>query len=456
MSNATGVKPDGPTAILAGFVTRTEYSDLPEAVRQRAKDCLLDWIGSAFAGKGTPTDRVTAPVVRELGGPGRATLIGSGASATPALAALYNGTISAVMEIDDVHELVSLHPGIGVIPAALAMAEEAGSPGRDLLTAVVVGYDVAVRVAWAAGESHYRCWHSTGTCDSFGAAAAAGRLLRLDAERLLMALGLAGTQAAGLWESINGPAVGAKHLHSGKAAFTGVLSALLARSGLRGSATILEGEKGFLASTSSATAEDQTVLTQDLGRPFLILRNFFKKYACCKACIEGIDGILQLLARERLQPAEIARVTVTLKPDNVWLVGNPHPQDAYQAKFSLPFCVALAAVTGGASVHDFRDEMLRDPRIQEWMRRVEVRGDPDLRVRARMVVHRADGETWSIEPSLSSLTSSEVRDKFVAVVQPLVRPRRIAQILDCVGRLEHLEDIHELTRILRRGIAWRT
>jgi 2-methylcitrate dehydratase PrpD len=167
MSNATGVKPDGPTAILAGFVTRTEYSDLPEAVRQRAKDCLLDWIGSALAGKGTPTDRVTAPVVRELGGPGRATLIGSGASATPALAALYNGTISAVMEIDDVHELVSLHPGIGVIPAALAMAEEAGSPGRDRTrSAMRPTYSVSRGATSAAASGRTRCGEPPGMARS--------------------------------------------------------------------------------------------------------------------------------------------------------------------------------------------------------------------------------------------------------------------------------------------------
>ncbi|HSC70749.1 MAG TPA: MmgE/PrpD family protein, partial [Candidatus Methylomirabilis sp.] len=283
--------PDEPTRTLASFVADTGNSDLPEEARQRAKDCILDWIGGAFAGKGSPTDRSMEPLVRELGGRGRATLVGTGARAAPPLAALYNGTISAVMEIDDVHELVSLHPGIGVIPAALAVAEAAGSSGRELLAAVVLGYDVAVRVARAAGASHYAHWHSTGTCDTFGAAASAGRLLRLDAERLLMALGLAGTQAAGLWESINASAVSAKHLHSGKAAFNGILSVLLARQGMRGSPTILEGPKGFLAAASRATDQDRASLTQDLGSPFLILGSFFKKYACCKACIEGIDGI---------------------------------------------------------------------------------------------------------------------------------------------------------------------
>jgi 2-methylcitrate dehydratase PrpD len=456
MSIQMSATPNQPTKTLAGFVANTGYPDLPAGVRERAKDCILDWIGSALAGKGSPTDRCMEPVVRELGGRGRAALVGAGASTTPAAAALYNGTISAVMEIDDVHELVSLHPGIGVIPAALAVAEEAGSPGRDLLAAVALGYDVAVRVARAAGESHYHFWHATGTCDTFGAAAAAGKLLHLDAERLLMALGLAGTQAAGLWESTTTSAVTAKHLHSGKAAFTGILSALLARHGMRGSATILEGEKGFLASSSKATARDLEGLTQDFGGPFLIQRNFFKKYACCKACIEGIDGIRHLMARHRLPPADIAKVAVALMPENFWLVGNAHPKDAYEAKFSLPFCIALAVVTGGASVHDFTDRMLQDPRIQEWMRKVEVRGDPDLVVRARIVAHRADGATFSVEPPLQSLTSAEVREKFLDVVRPMLSTRRICAILDCIGRLEQLEDIRDLTRLLRRRIAWPT
>lgn len=455
ISEAAIASPCESSQGLSAFIGTTGYPDLPEEVLRRAKDCLLDWIGCAFAGKGSPTDISIQPLIREMGGRRRATLIGAGSSAPPMLAALYNGMISAVMEIDDVHEMVSLHPGIGVIPAALAMAEHAGSSGRDLLVAVVLGYDVAVRVARAAGESHYQFWHSTGTCDTFGAAAAAGKLLGLDAERLRMALGLAGTQAAGLWESINASAVAAKHLHSGKAASNGVLSAFLARNGVKGSATILEGRKGFLASSSNATDGDVAALTQNLGNPYLIMRNFFKKYACCKACIEGIEGIRSLIDRHGLRESDIARVVVTLPPENAWLVGNPNPTDAYEAKFSLPFCIALAAVTGAASLHDFTDRRLQDPRVREWMGRVEIRADPTLEVRARIEVYRPDGGSCSIQPSIRSLTSEEVREKFRSVVLSMLKEGRMQQIVERIDHLEQVEDIRDVTRLLRRKIEWR-
>jgi 2-methylcitrate dehydratase PrpD len=441
-----------PTRILAAFVAETHDEDLAPVVRERAAACLLDWIGAALSGMGSHTDRCLMPVITRLGGRGRATLMGRGAGVPAPIAALYNGTVAAVTEIDDVHNLVSLHPGIGVIPAALATAEEAGVSGRSLLTAVVLGYDLAVRVARAAGESHYRFWHSTGTCTGFGAAAAAGKLLGLDRESLLMALGLAGTQAAGLWESLTTAAVSAKHLHSGKAAFHGVLSALLARHGFRGSPTILEGPRGFLAATAQAEAADVSLLTAGLGTPFLIGQNYFKRYACCKACIEGIDGIRSLLAQPGFGPADIGRIVVELIPDNYRLVHNPAPATPEEAKFSIQFCLALAAVTGGADVRDFSESMLRDERIRAWMKKVEVRSAPSLPARARLTAHRADGTSAFVEPALRSLEAGEVRDKFRGVARPLVGARVTEALVDAVDRLECTEDLKALSHLLRRRV----
>jgi 2-methylcitrate dehydratase PrpD len=444
-----------PTRALAAFVARTRDTDLTPAIRDRAKACLLDWIGAALSGRGSPTDRGLTPVIGRLGGRGGATLIGRRVGAPSPLAALYNGTIAAVTEIDDVHDLVSLHPSIGVIPAALAAAEEAGASGRALLTAIVLGYDIAVRVARAAGASHYRFWHSTGTCAGFGAAAAAGKLLDLDREGLLMALGLAGTQAAGLWESLTTSAVSAKHLHSGKAAFHGVLSALLARHGFRGSPTILEGPRGFLAATAHAASGDVSGLAVALGTPFLIGQNFFKKYACCKACIEGIDGIRSLMARSGFGPTDIARVVVELIPDNYRMVHNPAPKTPEAAKFSIQFCLAVAAVTGGAGVGAFSETMLRNPRIRIWMKKVEVRSAAGLPVRARLTAHRPDGRTASVEPSLRSLEPDEVRAKFREVAAPLLGARATEALVGAVDHLEHAESLQVLSRLLRRSVRCR-
>jgi 2-methylcitrate dehydratase PrpD len=441
-----------PTRALAAFVAEKRDEDLAPAVRERASACLLDWIGAGLSGKGSHTDRSLTPVIARLGARGRATLIGRRSGVPAPIAALYNGTVAAVTEIDDVHDLVSLHPGIGVIPAALAVAEEARASGRSLLTAIVLGYDIAVRVARAAGESHYRLWHSTGTCTGFGAAAAAGKLLGLDRDGLLMALGLAGTQAAGLWESLTTVAVSAKHLHSGKAAFHGVLSALLARHGFCGSPTILEGSRGFLAATAQAKAGDVTTLTADLGTPFLIGQNFFKRYACCKACIEGIDGIRSLMAQPGFGPADIGRIVVELMPDNYRLVNNPAPITPEEAKFSIQFCLALAAVTGAAGVRDFSEAMLRDARIRGWIQRVEVRSVPGLPVRARLTAHRLDGRTASVEPALRSLEPGAVRDKFRDVARPLLGAKPTEALVDAVNRIESARSLRTLSHLLRRSL----
>ncbi len=201
----------------------------------------------------------------------------------------------------------------------------AARPADTCSRPLVAGYDVVVRVARAAGVSHYAHWHTTGTCGTFGAAAAAGSILGLDPAAMTMALGLAGTQAAGLWESLNGEATMAKHLHGGKAASSGLLAALLARGGFRGSPSILEGNKGFLAAASAAGPEELKGLTAGFGRPFLITRNFFKRYACCRACFEGIQA-LQALRERGVAPVEaVRRITVTMRPHRLWLVGVRRP-----------------------------------------------------------------------------------------------------------------------------------
>jgi len=438
----------GPTAVLSRFIHHTEYEGIPGEAIRRARYCLLDWIGSAYAGIGAASGNIVRSLIGAAAGRGAATLIGSGSAAPPTEAALYNGVISAVMEIDDVHEEASLHPGIGVIPAALSVAEQAGASGRDLLAAIVIGYDISARMARAAGPSHYQFWHTTGTCNTFGAAAAAAKLLRLDARGVAMALGLAGTQASGLWESLNGEATMAKHLHSGKAASNGVLSAFLAKAGFQGSETIIEGEKGFLASSSRATEEDRARLTVHLGEPFLIMRNFFKRYACCRACFEGIEGIHHLLDSHGMHPGEIRRVTVTMRPARTWLVANQDPQDIYQAKFSLAFCMAVMALHGEAGLFQFTEENLRHPSIREFMRKVHLVDDPAIRAKAKIEVVDSARSAWMVEPVCQSPALEEVKEKFIRNMAPLLGEARIVSILACIEHLETVEHIAELTRLL--------
>ncbi|RPJ02278.1 MAG: MmgE/PrpD family protein, partial [Deltaproteobacteria bacterium] len=403
----------GITERLAAFIFDTDYSGIPEETIRRAKSSILDWIGSAYSGKGSLTDRILHRLVREWGGKRIATLVGLKSPASPLDAALYNGSISSVEEVDDVHEEAGIHAGIGVIPAALAVAEQARSSGKDLLASVIVGYDITVRLARAAGVSHYAFWHSTGTCNTFGAAAAAGRLLRLDPERLTMALGLSGTQASGLWESLNGEATMAKHLHSGKASSSGILSAFLAREGFKGSRTIIEGEKGFLASSSRATERDRIRLTEDLGKPFLIMRNFFKRHACCRTCFEGMEGVHAIFQDHRLGPRDIETITATLIPRRIWLVGIETPRDIYEAKFSLPFAMALMAAQGEAGLCQFNQKNLHHPVVLDLMKKIRLVSDPHVVPKTRVEVVCKDGSSFVAEPSSRSLDLESVKEKFI-------------------------------------------
>ena len=438
------------TKKLSAFISDTNYGNIPEEVILRVKMCIMDWIGSAYSGIGSSTDTIMHNLIKEMGGMNIATLIGSEYSAPPMWAALYNGMISGVMEIDDVHEEVQLHPSIAIIPAALAVAEYTGSSGRDLMTSIIIGYDISVRIARCAGTTHYRLWHSTGTCNTFGAAAAAGKLLNMDEKGLTMALGLSGTQASGLWESINAEATMAKHLHGGKASFNGIFSAFLAKAGYKGSDRIIEGKKGFLAVFSKATKQDIIKLTEAFGKPFLITKNFFKKYACCRGCFEGIEGVHNILTQNNLNPKDIEKILVTTTPTRVWTVGNKKPKNIYEAKFSLPFCLALIANNKNAGLYDFNEENLNHPLIKEFMRKVKLVSDPHMPLRVqRIEVICRDKSIFSQELLCKSLNMEEVKEKFIKNMLPISNEEYISNILCQVENLEKIENVKELTNILK-------
>src|SRR5574337_1683388 len=247
---------------LATFIFDVNYETLSADAQAMARLCVLDWLGSVYAGKGARPAVAMLLVAKSLGGNPEATLLPDGSRSSAYMAALVNAAASHVVEMDDLHKESILHPAAPVIPAALAMAEREGASGQELLTAIALGYEVAIRTGEAMGPSHYQSWHSTGTCGTFGAAAAAGKILGLSKPELAMALGTAGTQAAGLWEFLVDGAM-SKQLHPAKAAADGLLSALLAEQGFTAASRIFEGEKGFCR--AMAKEFDLNRLTEGLG-----------------------------------------------------------------------------------------------------------------------------------------------------------------------------------------------
>src|SRR5690606_29784581 len=221
----------------------------------------------------------------EMGGAEQAHLVTGGQSSV-LNAALVNGAASHVVELDDIHKGSIIHAATVVIPAALAVAEWKGLSGKELIAAVVAGYEVCYRIGEAVSPSHYYYWHNTATCGTFGAAIAAAKLLGLTTEQTIAALGNAGTQAAGLWEFIEDGAM-TKQLHTGKAAMNGLLAALLAQKGFTGPQKILEGNRGFFKAMSEEY--DASRVTEGLGNEFKIMENSFKIHASCRHTHHAVD-----------------------------------------------------------------------------------------------------------------------------------------------------------------------
>lgn len=362
------------TGKLADFILETEYESLPDHVVEFTKLCILDWLGSAAEGAVKPPAQMIDQLMQELGGHEQATLVTGGKSSV-ANAALVNGAASHIVELDDIHKSSIIHAATVVIPAAFAVAEWQNKSGKDLITAVAIGYDVCFRIGEAVSPSHYYFWHNTATCGTFGSTAAVAKLLGLSKQQIVYALGNAGTQAAGLWEFIVDGAM-SKQLHTGKAAMNGLLAALLAQKDFTGPRQILEGERGFFKAMSDAY--DISRIGDGLGERYKITENSFKIHASCRHTHPSIDLALELLQREQIQPQDIKRIRVGGYKSVLDITNNPNPQTIYASKFSLQFCVALAFINGRAGLPDFNEETLWDPAIRELIERIELHLDPDV------------------------------------------------------------------------------
>jgi len=367
------------TSALVDFICKTGYEDLSPAAVEMAGLAILDWFGSAAAGGRQSPAQMILGVVEELGGVPEATILAGGGKSSCLNAALVNGAISHIVELDDVHRASIIHPAAPVIPAALAAAEKEHAGGRELMAAVVVGYEVAIRVAEAITPSHYYYWHTTGTCGTFGAAAAACKIFNLGPDMVAWALGNAGTQAAGLWEFLADGAM-SKHLHPGKAAMNGLLAALLARRGFTGAGRILEGEKGFCRATAPEVNFD--LITGGLGEgSFKVEEVSFKIHSSCRHTHPAVDVAIDLTKKQEIKPEAVQWVRVGTYKTALDITSNYAPDSIYAAKFSLPFCVALAISKGRCGLEDFSEAALADPVIRSLMEKVELAVDPELDAR---------------------------------------------------------------------------
>ncbi|MGA3397605.1 MAG: MmgE/PrpD family protein [Acetobacteraceae bacterium] len=336
------------------------------ADRARAALHVLDWIGCAAAGARTPPGMAMIAYGRTMSA-GCCHAFG-GLSLAQRDAALVNGAFGNVLEMDDLYRTALVHPGPVVVPAALAAAEATGASAQALLDAVICGFEAMIRVGRSVGPSHYQHFHNTATCGVFGSAVAAGSLLGLDEDRLVHALGNAGTQASGLWQCRIEDTM-SKQLHNGRAAQSGLLAAELAVHGFTGAEFILEGPLGFYAGL--CPDGDPDMLLDEPDAPWLIHGTSFKPWPACRHTHPTIDAVLAL---RQLAPAGcVRRIIVESYRDALTVCDNPHPRTPVEAKFSMQHASAVVLLRGKPRLEDFDMNGVRDPDVAALRNRIELR-----------------------------------------------------------------------------------
>jgi 2-methylcitrate dehydratase PrpD len=367
----------GPTRVLAEFLATLRFEDLPTPVVAFTEELFLDWFGSALAGRNARQIRILERFAETMGpADGPSEIFCSRRGTSPYFAALVNAASSHLAEQDDVHNGSVLHAGAVVFPPVVAVAQQLGSSGREIITAAVAGYEAGIRIGEFLGRSHYKIFHTTGTVGTLAAAAAVARLLGLDAGQMQHALGSAGTQAAGLWEFLR-DAADSKQLHTAKAATDGMLAACIARDGFTGAARILEGDQGLAAGMSRDAAPEK--LTDRLGSRWAITETSYKFHASCRHTHPAADALLELMRRHRLGAGEIDRVVAHVHQGALDVLGPVvDPRTVHQAKFSMGFVLALIALHGRAGVDEFTEAALQDPAVRAFHDRVSMVFDEEI------------------------------------------------------------------------------
>lgn len=437
--------------ILSRYIKTTNFEDMPEEVVDFTKTCTLDYFASAFIGATTEPIKIIDAFIKEMGGDKQVSLITSGKSSVMN-AVLVNGAASHIAELDDIHKSSVIHAATVVIPTALAVAEAENKTGKDLIAAITIGYEVCYRIGEAVTPSHYYYWHNTATCGTFGAVAAAAKLLELNEEQIIHALGNAGTQAAGLWQFIEDGAM-SKQLHPGKAAMNGVLSAYLSKKGFTGARQILEGDRGFFKAMS--TDYDAKKITNELGNEFKIMENSFKVHASCRHTHSAMDLMIALRQEGVITLEEIDSIIVRTYQTAIDITDNSNPTTQYESKFSLQFCTALAFIEGQGGLDKFNNDTLWSTDIRDLMNRVKITIDREVDMSypekwgASINIYLTNGEVIERKTLFpkgdpeNAVNTEDIKSKFEKLAVNLSEKDK-KYFIDYLLNLENMDDVRKL------------
>lgn len=452
------------TRTVAKFCSELSIGHLSDQVIEQVKYLLLDFIGLSARGSMLDSTKSIHKVINKLSTGTEATIIGQNKKALAQYAALANGAASHSLELDDVNNESSLHPAVAVFPAALAMGEKYEASGERIVESIVAGYEVMVRTGKALNPTnHYaRGFHPTGTAGTFGAAAAASKVLGASNVEFTNAFGICGSQAAGSMEFL-AEGTWTKRLHPGWAAHSGIFAAELAKAGFRGPETIFEGDKGFLHAYSTDAAPKR--LTEKLGETYAVMRTSIKPHACCRYKQGPLDLILKIVNQNDLAPTDIKSIKIGLVETAFPIVVEPfdykiHPNSVVDAQFSMPFGAAVAVVYRKALLEQYSEEAINHPEVKELMKKVKCFNNKELdkefpqKWPAEVEIETTDGKKYfehidfpKGDPE-NPLSWDEMIDKFRYVSLPVYSKDRQDKIIGVVRNLERLKTVKELMQLL--------
>lgn len=452
------------TRQLGAYIAGLCFDDLPAEVVAKAQACVLDALGCCLLGITLPWTRMVLEMALEQGGAPQATILGTAYRTSASAAALVNSTAGHGFELDDIHVAAHLHAGSLTVPIALALGEwKSPMDGRAFLTAIVAGYEVGLRVGLAATGSHFlRGYHFQGTCGVFAAVATAAHVLKLNPEQSQHALGIAGSQAAGLMAAQEGAM--AKRLHCGRAAQSGVYAALLAARGFTGIANVLEAPYGgFLSSFTDTHCVAN--LTAGLGEQWEILKVGYKPYASAASTHTALYALNALMQENTLAARDIAGIAVDCST-----MAHRHcawqyvPQGVTSAQMSLYYTLAAMALDGEVLTEQFREARLADPALLEFMERIRINVEPRYdeggdatRHRSRVSIATHDGRSYTREAIYrkgspeNPMTDAERYAKFRRLATAALPPASVDKIIGAVESLAQATDIRDLIGLLQLG-----
>lgn len=443
-----------PTAELARFIANLEYDHLPASVRERVKDIILDALASAIAGRQGDESRQIRALAAALGGSREASVIG-GEQLSLAGATLLNGYLITAVTVCDVHRPTLCHTSPQVVPPALAIAERDGASGRALILAIAAGLETTVRVGLGTNYPAFRArgWHSPGVVGPFGGAAAAGKLLGLDAERQRNAFGLAGSQSAGTFAHWGTPTI---KFHQSRGALSGLMAGLLAEQGFLASTEVLAHKDGGLFNTYSDGGQPDAVVS-GLGSRWELNQIALRLWPAASSIQSVITALFALIKAHDLKPARIAVVRVGLSKTVYDMHGTLAWNDKFKALLSTPYVTAIVLHDRRCWLDQFEPERFRDPAVDTFAReRVKVEIDPRVEGTGAVVEIRtidgavhADRRAAPKGDPADPLTRSEIEDKLRTAAAGFLPANAAQRIITLVGGLEHLGNVRELLAALR-------